>query len=106
MRDPCRDCKLWTAGYPDERGRPNRLCTMCAQKAGTHVIKRPCRGCSKTTAHIMDATGKPNQFCAECAEARGLDKTRKRTKKRRCPDKREVCSVATALLTMASECEM
>ena len=78
LRILCRDCPKddkKQANYPDEGGKPCRLCAGCADKAGTKTVQNPCRDCPKNDkkeANYPDEGGKTCRLCAGCAFNAGL----------------------------------
>ena len=67
----CRDCAGKVPNYPDEDGKPDRLCAVCADKVGTKIVRFPCRDCpvdAKKEASQPDEDGNPARLCSGCAD--------------------------------------
>jgi len=79
---PCIDCPAGAklnSSYPDEEGRPKRLCSTHAKIRGTHKTQHPCTDCpagAKLDAHHPDNEGRPNKLCSAHAKAAGTHKIR------------------------------
>ena len=74
LRTTCRDCVIKQASYPDEEGKPSKLCASCSERAGTKIVQKPCRDCpdgKKKVASYPDEEGKPNKLCGPCSERAG-----------------------------------
>ena len=74
----CQSCAVVgvavRAGYKDEHGNPNRLCSDHAKAAGTYEVQHPCRDCpddAKIQAGYKDEDGNPARLCADHAVAAG-----------------------------------
>ena len=86
----CSKCEL-SPNYPDEEGKPNRLCSTHAKEAGSYAVQQPCRDCpddEKLKAHYPDEEGKPNRLCSTHAKEAGSHVVRNPC--RDCPDDNKI----------------